>query len=104
MSDSPLPFPALEPTPRRRKIGRRWIVAVAVVVFLALGLGGAAYGVKAKGDAKAEEYAKALNAWGDKRDDLLGAPGRPTASCGTSATPRPKKSLAEQKKSLARGC
>jgi hypothetical protein len=102
MSDSNLPVPELEPTPRRRKIGRTWIIAIAVVVVLALALGGAAYGVKAKGDAKAEEYAKALDAWGDKRDELLGAPGAANSELWDFGDATTKKSLAEQKKTCAR--
>ena len=103
MSDPTLPVPELEPTPpRRRKIGRVWIIAVAVVVFLALAVGGAAYGVKAKGDAKAKDYAKALDAWNDQRNDLLGAPAEANRDLWDFDDATTKKSLAQQKVACAR--
>ena len=96
MSDPTLPVPELEPTPRRRKVGRKWIIAIAVVVVLALALGGAAYGVKSKGDAKANDYAKALDAWNDQRNDLLGAPAEANADLWDFDDATTKKSLAKQ--------
>jgi len=102
MSDPTLPVPEPDPTPRRRKVGRKWIIALAVVVFLALGLGGAAYGVKAKGDAKAEDYAKALDAWSDQRNDLLEAPGEANSGLWDFNDASTKKSLVKQKVACAR--
>ena len=102
MSDPTLPVPEVEPTPSRRKISRKWIVAIAVVVVLALGLGGAAYGVHAKGDAKAREYAKALNAWNDERNDLLGAPAEANDGLWDFDDATTKKSLAKQKSACER--
>jgi len=103
MSDLTPPAPELEPTPpRRRRIGRVWIIAVAVVVFLALAVGGAAYGVKAKGDAKAKDYAKALDAWSDQRNDLLGAPAEANSGLWDFDDATTKKSLAQQKEACAR--
>src|SRR5690349_14372053 len=103
MSDPTLPVPELEPTPpRRRKIGRVWIIAVAVVVFLALAVGGAAYGVKAKGDAKAKDYAKALDAWNDQRNDLLGAPAEANRDLWDFDDATTKKSLATQREACDR--
>lgn len=97
MSDPTLPVPEPEPTPRRRKVGRKWIVAIAVVVVLALALGGAAYGVKAKGDAKAKDYAKALDAWNDQRNDLLGAAADANSGLWDFGDSTTKKSLAKQR-------
>lgn len=102
MSDPTLPVPELEPTPRRRKIGRKWIVALAVVVVLALGLGGTAYWVHTEGDAKAAEYEKALDAWDDQRNDLLDAPTQANADLWDFEDPTTKKSLAKQKVSCDR--
>jgi hypothetical protein len=102
MSDPTPPVPELEPAPRRRKIGRKWIVAVVVVLLLTLGLGGAAYGVHAKGDAKAKEYAKALDAWNDQRNDLVGAPAEANSGLWDFDDATTKKSLAEQKVACAR--
>jgi hypothetical protein len=98
MSDPTLPVPPLEPAaPRRRKFSRKWIVFIVVVVVLALGLGGAAYGVHAKGDAKAREYSKALDAWNDQKNDLLGAPAEANRGLWDFDDATTKKSLAKQK-------
>jgi hypothetical protein len=97
MSDPTLPVPGLEPAAPRRKLSRKWVVAVAVVVVLALGVGGAAYGVHAKGDAKAREYAKALDAWNDQKNDLLGAPAEANSGLWDFDDATTKKSLAKQK-------
>ena len=97
MTDPTLPVPELEPAAPRRKLSRRWIVAIVAVVVLALGLGGAAYGVHVKGDAKAKEYSKALNAWNDQRNDLLGAPAEANGELWDFDDATTKKSLAKQK-------
>lgn len=97
MSDPTLPVPGLEPAAPRRKRSRKWIVSIAAVVVLALGLGGAAYAMHAKGDAKAKEYSKALDAWNDKRNDLLGAPAEANSGLWDFDDPTTKKSLAQQK-------
>jgi hypothetical protein len=97
MSDPTPPVAELEPTPRRRKIGRKWIVAIAVVVVLALALGGTAYWVHTEGDAKAKEYEKALDAWDDQRNDLLDAPAEANHELWDFDDPTTKKSLAKQK-------
>src|SRR5688572_21455381 len=98
MSDPTLPPAEPEPVVApRRKISRKWIVSIAVVVVLALGLGAAAYGVHAKGDAKAREHAKALDAWNDQKNDLLGAPAEANRGLWDFGNPTTKKSLAKQK-------
>jgi hypothetical protein len=97
MSDPTLPVPGLEPAAPRRRRSRKWIVIIAVVVVLALGLGGAAYGVQAKGDAKAREYSKALDAWNDQKNDLLGAPAEANSGLWDYDDATTKKSLAKQK-------
>lgn len=97
MSDPTLPVPAPEPTAPRRKLSRKWIVSIVVVVVLALGLGGAAYGVHAEGDARAKEYAKALDAWNDQKNDLLGAPAEANSGLWDFEDATTKKSLAKQK-------
>ncbi|MEV7395919.1 hypothetical protein [Aeromicrobium sp. NPDC092404] len=99
MSDPTPSVPELESAPRkRRRIGRRWIIVAAVVAVLALVLGGAAYAVKAKGDAKAEDYAQALDAWNDQRNDLLGAPSKANRDLWSfDEDPTTKKSLKKQK-------
>ena len=97
MSDPTLPVPGLEPAAPRRKLSRKWIVLIVVVVVLALGLGGAAYGVHTKGDAKAREYAKALDAWNDQKNDLLGAPSEANRELWDFDDATTKKSLAKQK-------
>jgi hypothetical protein len=96
MSDPTLPVPQPEPA-QRRKLSRKWIVSIAAVVVLALGLGGAAYGVHAKGDAKAREYSKALDAWNDQKNDLLGAPAEANRELWDFDDATTKKSLATQK-------
>lgn len=98
MSDPILPAPEAEPTaPRRRKIGKKWVISIVAVVVLALVLGGAAYGVRAKGDSKAKEYAKALDAWSAKRDDLLSATSKANTGLWDFGDATKKKSLANQK-------
>ncbi len=74
MSDPTPPAPQPEPEAKRRRLSKKWVVGIVAGVVTALVLGGAAYGVKAKGDSRAEEHAKALNAWNDQKNDLLGAP------------------------------
>jgi hypothetical protein len=97
MSDPTLPVSQPEPEARRRKLSRKWMVSIAVVVVLALGIGGAAYGVHAKGDAKAKEYAKALDAWNDQKNDLVGAPSEANSGLWDFDDATTKKSLAGQK-------
>jgi hypothetical protein len=97
MSDPTLPVPGLEPAAPRRKLSRKWIVAIAAVVVLALGLGGAAYGVHAKGDAKAREYSKALDTWNDQKNALVSAPAEANSGLWDFYDATTKKSLAKQK-------
>lgn len=97
MSDPTLPVPELDPAPRRRKIGRKWIVSIAVVLVLALALGGAAYWVHTEGDAKAEDYAKALDAWDDQRNAMLEAPAEANSELWDFNDATTKKSVAKQK-------
>lgn len=66
--------PATEPEAKRRRLSKTWRIGIVAGVASLLVLGGAAYGVKAKGDSQADDYAKALDAWNDQRNDLLGAP------------------------------
>lgn len=97
MSDPILPIPESEPAaPRRRKLSRKWIVTIVAVVVVAVGLGGAAYGVQVKGDAKASEYAKALDAWNDQKNDLLGAPAEANSGLWDFNDATTKKSVAKQ--------
>lgn len=102
MIDPTLPVPQPEPASPPRKFSRRWIVAIVVVALLALGLGGAAYGVHAKGDAKAEEYSKAIDAWDDQRSDLVSAPAAANNGLWDFDDATTKKSLAKQRVACAR--
>ncbi len=102
MTDPTLPVPQPEPAAPRRKFSRKWIVAIVVVALLALGLGGAAYGVQSKGDAKAKDYANALDAWNGQRNDLLGAPAVANGGLWDFDDATKKKSLAKQKTACAR--
>ena len=72
------------------------------MVVLALVLGGAAYGVNAKGDAKAKDYEKALDAWNDQRNDLLDAPAEANSDLWDFEDPTTKKSLKKQKAACER--
>lgn len=94
MSDPILPTPAPEPAPRRRKISRKTWVGVAVASVLVLGGVGGAY---AKGESDAKEYAKALDAWNDQKNDMLGAPSEANRLLWDFEDPTSKKSLALQK-------
>ena len=96
MTDPTPPAPQLEPADPRRKLSRKWIVAIVVGIVLALGLGGSAYGVHAKGDAKAKEYSNALDAWSDQKNDLLGAPLVANSDLWDFEDATTKKSLAKQ--------
>ncbi len=105
MTDPTVPAPQQpEATPepvqprRRRRPSKRWTIVLIVGFVLALALGGAAYGVHAKGDAKAEEYQKAIDDWNDQKNQLLSA----AASANSGLwerfdDPTKKKSLAKQK-------
>ena len=96
MTDPTPPAPQSEPADPRRKLSRKWIVAIVVGMVLALGLGGSAYGVHAKGDAKAKEYSNALDAWNDQKNDLLGAPQVANSDLWDFEDATTKKSLAKQ--------
>jgi hypothetical protein len=98
MTDPTVPLPQAEPAARRRRLlTKKRVIIAAVGVFVALAFGGAAYGAHVKGDAKAEEYANALDAWNDKRNELLGAPGYANGELWDFDDPTTKKSLAKQK-------
>jgi hypothetical protein len=98
MTDQTLPVPEPEPAaPRRKLLTRKRVTIVAVVAFVALSLGGAAYGIQVKGNQKADEYATALDAWNDQRNELLGAPGYANGELWDFDDPTTKESLAKQK-------
>ncbi|MEO6606267.1 MAG: hypothetical protein ABIN55_11680 [Aeromicrobium sp.] len=104
MTDPTLPVPQpempAEPPTRKRRFrpGKKLTIAIIVGLVLALLLGGAAYGINAKGDAEAEKYAKAIDDWNDEKNELLGVTG--SANSGLwefDQDPSKKKSLATQK-------
>ncbi|MCW2750750.1 MAG: hypothetical protein JWR83_1860 [Aeromicrobium sp.] len=97
MTDPTLPVPEPEPAAPRRKFSKKWIVVPLVVVLLALAVGGAAYGVHAKGDAKAKEYSKALDAWSEKENDLVFTVASASSGLWDFDDATTKKSLATQK-------
>lgn len=102
MSDPTLPAPGPEPQAPRRKLGRKWIVLIALVIVLALGLGGAAYGVKAEGDSRAREHAEALDGWNDQKNELLGVPSEANRGVWDFNDSSTKKSLTKQKAACKR--
>lgn len=91
--------PAPEPEVKQRRLSRGWVIGIVAGVVSTLVLGGAAYGVKAKGDSQAETHAKALEKWAGQQQDMLRAPAEANRVLwDLYEDPTTKESLARQKK------
>lgn len=102
MTDPTMPAAApVEPAaPRRRRLRlkRKWVI---VGVLVALVLGGGAYGANAKGNANAEKYDDAVDAWNDQKNEMLGAPGYANGNLWDFDDATTKKSLKKQRLACA---
>lgn len=98
MTDPITPAPPPEFAPRRRRLNRKWII---VGVLVALVLGGGAYGANAKGNSNAEKYDKAMHAWNDQKNDLVGAPAAANSELWDFEDATLKRSLKKQKRACS---